>query len=151
MTLRDLLDHLSPWILDRHHYALVDVVCWWYTEGQASYINCERRRMHGPWVEDGAPWVHESVFGYSGVVHLHILLKQTPFDAASTSIWLVGFFFARLHEYCRTLTEIGFSSIHWRSPHSQAIAELVWRNGRAWNSGSRGHGFETRLCHLVFT
>ena len=36
-----------------------------------------------------------------------------------------------------------FNVLHnWNKP--------VWRNGRAWDSGSRGSVFETRLSQLVF-
>ena len=34
--------------------------------------------------------------------------------------------------------------------HFPSSAQPVWRSGRAKDSGSRGPGLETPLCHLVF-
>ena len=49
------------------------------------------------------------------------------------------------------LTRVSFQFWFFRQfcpTSSLVVAEPVWRNGRVYDSGPRGPGFETRLCKL---
>ena len=112
--------------------------------GQSNFLLGFITCLGGPPAQFPIPSGHRlaSIFSTSVVVGDKLFFSDRT-RIERVRVYLSGFFDPIVRETIRrTFLQI--------LPVTYIFALPVWRSGRAYDSGSGGPGFETRLCHQVF-